>query len=127
MLLLDTSVLIDLELELAANIVGPVRAMLGRSKSDGLACSVVTVGELAVGADETRVRILLHRIRKIPVTEAIAYQAGTLDRALARIGQRLGENDTWIAATALSLSATLVYADGDFERVAGLKRKYLKR
>jgi predicted nucleic acid-binding protein len=37
-------------------------------------------------------------------------------------GQRLGENDNWIAATALHYSATLVYADGDFDRVNGLKR-----
>ena len=40
-------------------------------------------------------------------------------------GRRLGENDNWIAATALQYSATLVYADGDFDRVNGLKRAKL--
>jgi predicted nucleic acid-binding protein len=40
-------------------------------------------------------------------------------------GRRLGENDNWIAATALHYSATLVYADGDFDRVNGLKRAKL--
>jgi predicted nucleic acid-binding protein len=39
-----------------------------------------------------------------------------------RKGQRFGENDTWIAATAQQYSATLVYTDGDFDRVDSLKR-----
>ena len=40
-------------------------------------------------------------------------------------GQRLGENDTWIAATALHYSATLIHTDGDFERVAEIKQSQL--
>ena len=67
-------------------------------------------------------RFFLRRLRKLPLSEAIAYRAGELDRRLADQGRRLGENDNWIAATALSYSATLVYADGDFARVPGLKR-----
>ena len=67
-------------------------------------------------------RFFLRRLRKLPLSEAVAYRAGELDRRLAGKGQRLGENDNWIAATALCYSATLVYADGDFARVPGLKR-----
>ena len=33
----------------------------------------------------------------------------------------MGENDTWIAATALH-SVTLVHSDGDFDRMAEFKR-----
>jgi predicted nucleic acid-binding protein len=122
MLLLDTSALIGLERELAQRKVGRVRVYLGEHLGDGLACSTVTVGELASGENETAVRVLLRHLRKLPLSEAIAYRAGQLDKDLMSKGQRLGENDNWIAATALHYSATLVYADGDFDRVNGLKR-----
>jgi predicted nucleic acid-binding protein len=124
-LLLDTSALIDLEHELAAGKVGPVREFLGRNRGEPLACATVSVGELASGAEEERVRFFLRRLRKLPLSEAVAYRAGALDRRLAAAGRRLGENDSWIAATALVYSATLVYADGDFARVPGLKRREL--
>lgn len=122
MLLLDTSVLIDLEHELARDTVGPIRTFLGRRRGEDLACTTVTVGELASGGDEESIRFLLRRLRKIPLDEAIAYRAGELDRELARSGIRLGENDNWIAATALRYSATLLHVDGDFRRVPRLKR-----
>ena len=125
MLLLDTSALIDLEHELATRKVGRVRAYLGHHLGEDLACSAVTVGELASGENETAVRVLLRHLRKLPLSEAIAYRVGQLDKDMMSKGRRLGENDNWIAATALHYSATLVYADGDFDRVSGLKRAKL--
>jgi len=125
MLLLDTSALIGLEHELAERRVGRVREYLGEHQGEDLACSTVTVGELVSGEDETAVRVLLRKLRKLPLSEAIAYRAGALDRDLMNKGWRLGENDNWIAATALQNSATLVYADGDFDRIKGLKRAKL--
>lgn len=125
MLLLDTSALIDLEAELADLQIGRVRAFLGRQKSQPLACTTVTVGELAAGSDEESIRFFLRKLRKIPLSEAIAYRAAVLDQRLSAVGKRLGENDNWIAATALEYSATLVYVDGDFDRVEGLKRQRL--
>jgi len=124
-LLLDTSVLIDLEHELFDRRVGPVRTFLGRRGGEDLGCSTVTVGELAAGADEEATRFFLRRLRKIALSEAIAYRAGALDRQLAGVGKRLGENDNWIAATALHLAATLVFSDGDFQRVPRLKRHFI--
>jgi len=126
MLLLDTSALIGLERELAEQKVGRVRSFLGKHRGEDLACCTVSVGELAAGGSEAAVRVLLRHLRKIPLSEAIAYRAGELDRQQMAKGQRLGENDNWIAATALHYSATLVYADGDFDRVAGIKRGRIK-
>ena len=126
-LLLDTSSLIDLEHELADRRVGPVRTFLGRHPGQAVASTTITVGELAAGSDEEAIRFFLRRLRKLPLTEAIAYRAGALDRALMREGKRLGENDNWIAATALHYSATLVYSDGDFDRVPRLKRRHVRR
>lgn len=125
MLLLDTSALIGLEHELAQRKVGRVRVYLGKHLGEALACSTITVGELASGESETAVRVLLRHLRKLPISEAIAYRAGRLDKDLTSKGLRLGENDNWIAATALHYSATLVYADGDFDRVDALKRAKL--
>lgn len=116
----------NLEHELSERRVGEVRTFLGAHRSEVFACTTVTVGELAAGAPETSVRFMLRRLRRIPLTEAIAYRAGQLERELAEAGKRLGENDNWIAATALHLSATLVYADGDFERVPKLKRQRVR-
>jgi predicted nucleic acid-binding protein len=124
-LLLDSSALIDLERELAHGTVGPVRMFLGRHRGETVACSTVTVGELASGADEESIRFFLRRLRKISLDESIAYRAGQLDQRLARSGMRLGENDKWIAATALRYSATLLHVDGDFQRVPRLKRHQL--
>jgi predicted nucleic acid-binding protein len=126
-LLLDTSVLIELEHELSLTCVGPVRTFLGKRRGEDLACTTVTVGELASGSDEEAVRFFLRRLRKINLTEAIAFRAGALDRQLSRRGARLGENDNWIAATALYYAATLIHVDGDFERVPALKRRRVPR
>jgi predicted nucleic acid-binding protein len=124
-LLLDTSVLVNLERELAERRIGSVRTFLGRNRSEDLACTTVSVGELASGDSDESVRFLLRRVRKIPLSEPIAYAAGALDRQLSLLGMRLGENDNWIAATALHLSATLVFSDGDFRRVPRLKSRWL--
>jgi predicted nucleic acid-binding protein len=55
----------------------------------------------------------------------IAYLAGRLDRVLTAGGARLGENDNWMAATALYSGEPLVTNDADFDRVvaAGLPLK----
>lgn len=125
MLLLDTSALIALERELAERTIGPVRSYLGRHKGEDLACSTVTVGEIASRASEAATRVFLQHLRKIPISEAVAYRAAVLDKEMMKIGRRLGENDNWIAATALLYSATLVHLDGDFNRVFGMKRAKL--
>jgi predicted nucleic acid-binding protein len=122
MLLFDTSVLIELEVELSEKRVGPVRSYLGSHRASDLACSTVTIGELAAGSNEASVRVFLRKLKKIPISEAIAYRAAELDRAQSRKGMRLGKNDTWIAATALIYSATLVHGHAGFLRVDGLKQ-----
>jgi len=127
MLLLDTSALVGLELELATGEIGPVRIFLARHKGEDLACSTVTVGELATGSEEVRIRVLLRHLRKINLTEAVAYRAARLDELQRSQGKKLGENDNWIAATALHYSATLVYIDRDFDRVDELKRAKVGR
>jgi predicted nucleic acid-binding protein len=127
MLLFDSSALIELESELANSEVGAVRSYMGRNLGSDMACSTVSVGEFASGSNEVATRVLLRKLRKIPLTEAIAYRAAVLDKVQQAKGQRLGENDTWIAATAMHYSATLIHLDKDFLRVPGLKQSYLRK
>jgi predicted nucleic acid-binding protein len=55
--------------------------------------------------------------RVVSVSRTIAWRAAALQSSLSR---RLGENDAWIAATALSYEATLVGRAKAFERVPRL-------
>ena len=56
-------------------------------------------------------------LRVVQLSRAIAWRTAALQGSLAR---RLGENDAWIAATALSCEATLVAREKAFERVPRL-------
>ena len=51
------------------------------------------------------------------LSRAIAWRTAALQSSLSR---RLGENDAWIAATALSYEATLIGRERAFERVPRL-------
>jgi len=55
----------------------------------------------------------------LPVVAADHYFAIRLARS--RAGLSLDANDTWIAAAALSLGATLVSRDFDFRQITGLR------
>ncbi len=55
-----------------------------------------------------------------PVPGLAADQYAQIKVASQRTGLVLDENDLWIAATALSLGATLVSRDTDFDKVDGL-------
>jgi len=54
----------------------------------------------------------------LPPRAEAAYSR--LKFSLYRRGFSLGENDLWIAATAIAINATLVSLDGDFGRIEGL-------
>jgi len=55
-----------------------------------------------------------------PVPEAAGDHYATVKLRRQREGLALDENDLWIAATALSLSAALVSRDNDFQQIDGL-------
>jgi predicted nucleic acid-binding protein len=97
---------------------------------DEIAVSVVTIGELRAGvlaaADvETRDR------RLATVTQALALEPisidGTVAESWARLRlllrdsrQRMSVNDSWIAATALSLGVPVITQDEDYVDISGL-------
>ena len=118
MLLLDTSFLIEFEDELANQIPGPASALLSARRKVPVAISIVTFGEFAEGfVDPVALNKFLMPFRIVQLSRMIAWRAALLQSSLSR---RLGENDAWIAGTALAYQATLVGRERAFARVPRL-------
>lgn len=118
MLLLDTSFLIAFEDEVASDTPGPASAVLASHRSMPVAISIVSLGEFAEGfLDPIELNKFLSRFRVVQLSRMIAWRAAYLQTSLSR---RLGENDAWIAATAIAYEATLVGRERAFARVPRL-------
>ena len=118
MLLLDTSFLIELEDELAKRRPGSAMGLLQAHRRSAIAISIITLGEFAEGfTDPQAFGEFIARFRVVQLSRAIAWRAAMMQGALPK---RLGENDAWIAATALSYDATLVGRERAFARVPRL-------
>jgi predicted nucleic acid-binding protein len=118
-LLLDTSFLVEYEAELVKDMIGTARRLLRSRPLEPVAISIITVGEFAEGFEDARdVEAFLARFRTIPLSRAIAYKTAAMQASLK---QRLGENDAWIAATALAYNAELAGRERAFTRVPRLK------
>lgn len=120
---LDTNFLIDLEEETGTNRVGPARRFLGRHRGALVVVSVIALGELAAGLDDSEAaRIFLAGFRVVTLKPEIALEAAAVDRELIETGERLGENDTWLAGFARYYGTPLVSNDRAFDRVQRLRR-----
>ena len=118
MLLLDTSFLIEFEAELAQRKTGPAHGALAAHRKQTVAISIITLGEFAEGFTDPRALVeFLAPFRVLTLSRAIAWRTAALQSSLSR---RVGENDAWIAATALSYEATLIGREKAFERVPRL-------
>jgi hypothetical protein len=97
---------------------------------DRLTVSVITVGELragvlAAGALDERDRRLATlsaamALDPVPIDGAVADAWARLRLALRDAGRRMPVNDSWIAATAISLGVPIVTQDDDYDGAPGL-------
>jgi predicted nucleic acid-binding protein len=118
-MLFDTTFFIDLEQELHAGIPGAAAAFLQKAKRAPKAVSTVTIGEFAVGASDADTRRMFRGYRPVALGRDTAIFAGRLQASLPF---RIGENDLWIAATALRFGLPLVSNDAKtFPRIPKLK------
>jgi len=118
MLLLDTSFLVEFEDELANERPGPASALLAARRKIPVATSIITLGEFAEGfLDPMALNEFLIPFRVVQLSRMIAWRTALLQTSLPR---RLGENDAWIAGTALAYDATLVGRERAFARVPRL-------
>jgi predicted nucleic acid-binding protein len=120
--LLDASFLIALEREVAERRPGAATALLPALRSRQLIVSVVTVAEVLEGAaDDGAALTSLHRFSVQGVHLVHAQRCALIQR---RSRRRMGENDSWLVATAEILDADVVGADRTaFER---LGERYLR-
>ena len=131
MYLLDTTVWIDLLRTNSQSIRGKLAA---HSKSV-IGLSIITVCELQSGLERRAARHPHLRVRKqhllsamlapfevFPVDHRVVDIYGRVRATLENSGAGIGALDTFIAAQALSLGATLVTSNGkEFARVPGLQ------
>lgn len=118
MLLLDTSFFSALIAERTRRQAGPAAALLRAHPGRKTVVSIITVAEYLeyVRTPEDALEVLrMHSL--VGVSIEIAKRCAALQK---RLPQRLGENDAWLAATALHHGFALVSADRDFARVPRL-------
>ena len=95
-----------------------------------LAVSIISIGELRAGvlaaADVTtrdvRIATLIDALglEAIPIDGPVAEAWARLRGALHKAGRRMPVNDSWIAATAMSLGVPVVTQDDDYVELPGL-------
>lgn len=98
---------------------------------DRLAVSVVTIGELRagvlatvdVGVRDRRLATLTRALTldPVPIDQAVAETWARLRVALRDFGLRMPVNDSWIAATAMTLGIPVVTQDDDYLHAPGLE------
>lgn len=95
-----------------------------------LGVSIITVGELRTGV-LTAADVMTRDRRLATLTAALSLQAIPIDEPVAEswtrlrvllrdAGTRMPVNDSWIAATAMSLGVPVVSQDDDYVEVTGL-------
>ncbi len=97
---------------------------------DEIGLSVITIGELRAGVlaavdVETRARRLdtlteALAMQPVPVDDRVSESWARLRLLLRDSNQRMQVNDSWIAATALSLGVPVVTQDHDYVDIPGL-------
>lgn len=92
--------------------------------------SVITIGELRAGvlsaadveARDRRLSTLTEALAlaPVPIDDRVSESWARLRLLLRDTNQRMPVNDSWIAATALSLGVPVVTQDDDYVEIAGL-------
>ena len=124
-MLLDTTFLIDVQREAVRKSPGPAFRFLRTRPESPVRISVVTYAEFAEGFPFEQKDLcseLLQPYQVLDISPDIAWQYAQVSRRLRQLGRRIGDNDLWIACTALHGDLELVTRDaGHFRRVPNLK------
>jgi predicted nucleic acid-binding protein len=123
-MIVDTTFLIDLEKEIAGGQAGPAMEFLAGHTAEAMRISVITFGELAEGYEDSASLALDELIAPygiIDISQSVARRYAAISRSLRSSGDRWGDNDLWIGATAIEANEPLVTRDRDhFSRISGL-------
>ena len=122
--LLDTNILIA-----TLKGRGKNRRQLESKHLSAIRLSAIVLGELEFGAEKSasgernraRLAALAQRLPLVGIDYNTTRHYGKIRALLERPGAPIGANDTWIAAPALAIDATLVTDnEREFARVPGL-------
>ena len=126
--LLDTNILSDMMRNPLGMAAQKSRAILAKGNTDSVCTSVIVQCELLFGLRrrthprwQTHYELLVASVTVMPFEPDVAAHYAKLRTELEEAGTPIGPADTFIAAHALALGATLVSADAEFMRVPGLK------
>jgi len=126
-MLLDTSFLIDL-MNTDKDAVAMATAIESNSQPQRIPAQVVYELYVGVGYTETpsaevsKIQSVLEARPIVEVTEGIAKQAGRVDGQLRRAGDRVGEGDVVIGATAIRHNEPVVTGTpDDFSRLPNVE------
>lgn len=122
---IETTFLIDLEREHRHGRPSGAVDFLNRMDGARLYLPSIVAGELAAGAsmaNRDRWEAFLSPFFLLPVTPDVAWEFGRVARHLRGVGQLIGTNDLWIAATALANRMPVVTRNVEhFRRVPHLE------
>jgi predicted nucleic acid-binding protein len=123
-ILLDTTVLVDLQTELRQKREGPARGFLAAQTEAMAHVAFVTWMEFAEGFgdnDRLACEAFLGVFRVLWPDSETAWRAARVSRALRASGNPIGDHDLWIAALALQHGMPVASRnERHFGRVAGL-------
>jgi predicted nucleic acid-binding protein len=122
-MLYDTTFLVHYSGQRGRTQKAAARAFLEARPDSPIYTSRVAWSEFAEGcATAGEIAFHLEPFTVIEIGEQIAWTASRLSRDLDRRGLPIGDNDIWIAATALAYRLPLVSRNGrHFARVPGLR------
>ncbi len=123
-MILDTTVLVDLQRELRRNEPGGASALLERFGDERVSIAFVTWMEFAEGFADDRREDCERFLSSFPVLWPdieVSWEASRIARRLQADGRTIGDHDAWIAALALRHRRLLATRnDRHFSRVPGL-------
>jgi predicted nucleic acid-binding protein len=119
----DTTFLIHFLNEGRAGRRGPARTFFAESRREATRTTIISVGEIAPSFAASPDAWEYFKPWKIyRLHPGIAEAAADVDRELIASGQRLGENDNWIAGFCRYYREPVISRDSAFDRVRGLRR-----
>jgi predicted nucleic acid-binding protein len=105
----DSTFFVAIDRERRKRLDGPAHAFLKAHAAEELAMSVVTRGELARGfSRQADWESFCAGFTVYPLNDEVLWKAAEIFQDLRRRGDPTGENDLWIAATALVADQPLV-------------------
>ena len=122
-MIFDSTFFVALHRELQRGGAGPAQTFLQKHAEEVPGMSEITRGELARGFASRAAWVdFCDRFVNFPFNDAVAWQAAVIFNDLRRRGLPTGENDLWIAATAIEAGETLVTRNvKHFKEIRGLK------